>query len=217
MKPFMNLKYENELWNQGYTYVVGVDEVGRGPLAGPLVAAAVILDPQNPIPGLNDSKQLSAKKRQVLLKEIESKAIAYAYSFVDEGTIDTINIYQASKKGMLDAISQLPVKPEHILSDAMPLPESRLPYTAIIKGDTLSASIAAASILAKEVRDAYMIEQSRLYPGYDFEHNKGYPTKKHREAIKALGICPIHRKSYKPVKDAIEHQLRLWEDEQDEL
>ncbi|HOO44038.1 MAG TPA: ribonuclease HII [Bacillota bacterium] len=209
----MNLTFEKQLWSQGYTHIVGVDEVGRGPLAGPLVAAAVILDPDHMIEGLNDSKQLSAKKRQELLIQIKDKAIAYAYSFIDEATIDTINIYQASKKGMLEAIKKLNVQPDYILSDAMPLDESGLPYQAIIKGDSLSASIAAASILAKETRDAYMKIQSQTYPGYDFEHNMGYPTKKHRDALKRIGICPIHRKSYKPVKDMIEQQLSFWEEE----
>ncbi len=206
------LEYEKKLWNEGIKYIVGVDEVGRGPLAGPLVAGAVILDPLNPIEGLKDSKQLSAKKRQELLIEIKSKAIAYAFCFIDEKTIDYINIYQASKKGMLDAIKKLKITPNYILSDAMPLPESDLPYEAIIKGDTLSASIAAASILAKVVRDEYMIEQSKKYPGYDFENNKGYPTKKHLEALKTIGICAIHRRTYKPVKDTLEKQISLWGD-----
>lgn len=206
------LKFEKDLLQKGYQYIVGVDEVGRGPLAGPLVAAAVILDPENPISGLNDSKQLTAKKRQELLQKIKDNAVAYAYAFVDESTIDQINIYQASKKGMLDAIGKLKVKPDFILSDAMPLPESSIPYQAIVKGDTLSASIAAASIVAKEIRDAYMVGQSVLYPGYDFENNKGYPTPKHLKALQDIGICKIHRRSYQPVKDALRHQLSLWEE-----
>jgi len=203
--------FEQQLWRDGIQFVVGVDEVGRGPLAGALVAAAVILNPNNPIVGLNDSKQLSHKKRAVLKKEIEEKALAYSYCFIDEQTIDQINIYQASKLGMIRAIEQLAIKPEYILSDAMPLEESGIPYKSIIKGDTLSASIAAASIIAKEVRDEYMIEMDQQYPGYDFAQNKGYPTKKHLEAIKEIGICEIHRKSYKPVKEVIEKQLSLWE------
>lgn len=207
------LQFEQDLWNKGYRYVAGTDEVGRGPLAGPVVAAAVILDPNKPIIGLNDSKQLTAKQRQRLLLEIKKNAVAYAVSFVSEDVIDTINIYQASKKAMLEAISLLEVTPDYILSDAMPLSESDIEFKAIIKGDTLSASIAAASILAKETRDSYMIEQSKIYPGYDFEHNMGYPTQKHLAAIKTIGICKIHRKSYKPVKDVLEHQISLWEDE----
>lgn len=204
-------QFENKLWDSGIQYVVGVDEVGRGPLAGPLVAAAVILDPNNPIIGLNDSKQLSHKKRVLLKKEIEEKALAYAICFIDELTIDQINIYQASKKGMLDAIDQLSLKPQYILSDAMPLKESEIPFLAIIKGDTLSASIAAASIIAKETRDDYMIEMAKQYVGYDFEHNKGYPTKKHLEALQTIGTCDIHRKTYKPVKNVLEKQYSLWE------
>ncbi|XMB71822.1 ribonuclease HII [Mycoplasmatota bacterium WC30] len=207
----MMLKFETKLWNSGIKYVAGVDEVGRGPLAGPLVAAAVILDPNNPIEGLNDSKQLSHKKREKLLVEIKAKAIAYAYTFIDEATIDIINIYQASKRGMLLSIEKLKVKPEYILSDAMPLKEGNIPFEAIIKGDTLSASIAAASILAKEVRDDYMIKMSLEYPGYGFEKNMGYPTKQHLEALKNIGICEIHRKTYKPVKNILEKQISLWE------
>ncbi len=207
------LKYETELWNQGYKYIVGVDEVGRGPLAGPLVAAAVILDPDNPIEGLNDSKQLSAKKRSLLLKEIEERSLAFSYVFIDEKTIDQINVYQASKKGMLEAIKKLKIKPDYILSDAMPLKESDLPFEAIIKGDTLSASIAAASIVAKEIRDTFMIEQARAYPGYGFESNKGYPTKDHFEALERLGVCAIHRRTYRPVKNILERQMSLWGEE----
>jgi len=205
------LSYEKALWNKGIKYIVGVDEVGRGPLAGPLVAAAVILDPNNPIEGLNDSKQLSSKKRQVMLKEIKEKAIAYAYCFVDEKTIDIINIYQASKKGMIDAINKLEIRPEYILSDAMPLKEIDIPYDAIIKGDTLSASIAAASIVAKETRDDFMVKMDKVYPGYGFKNNKGYPTKEHLEALDKLGICKIHRKSYKPVQRTLQKQISLWE------
>ncbi len=204
-------QYENRLWKHNFKYVVGVDEVGRGPLAGPLVAAAVVLDPKQIIEGLNDSKQLTSSKRKQLKKEIEEKAIAFSYCFVDENTIDRINIYQASKLGMLEAIKTLKVKPDYILSDAMPLKESNLPYDAIIKGDTLSASIAAASIIAKEVRDEYMIKMDTLYPGYDFSNNKGYPTPKHLAALKQIGVCKIHRKTYKPVKAIMESQLSLWE------
>jgi len=203
--------YEKNLWNRGIKYVVGVDEVGRGPLAGSLVAAAVILDPNNPIEGLKDSKQLSHKRRQVLLKEIKEKALAYAYHFVNVETIDKINIYQASKRGMIEAIKKLDIIPNFILSDAMPLEEIGIPFKSIIKGDTLSASIAAASILAKETRDDYMIEMDGIYPGYGFKRHKGYPTKEHIKALNEIGICDIHRKTYKPVKNIIFKQLSLWE------
>ncbi len=200
-------KFESDLWKKGYSYIVGVDEVGRGPLAGPVVAAAVVLDPNKPIIGLRDSKQLSSKQRQELLIEIEEKALDYAISFVSERIIESINIYQASKKAMLNAINSLSLKPDYILSDAMALPKSQIEYQAIIKGDTLSASIAAASIIAKEARDAYMIKQSIKFPGYDFEHNMGYPTKKHLAAIKRFGIIEIHRRTYKPIKDIIEKMV----------
>ena len=211
MKTQKMYKFEKKLWQDGFKYIAGTDEVGRGPLAGPLVACAVILDPNNPIVGLNDSKQLSSKKRQLLKLEIEEKALAIKYVFIDEVTIDKVNIYQASKLGMLEAIKHLKIKPDYILSDAMPLKEASVPHEAIIKGDTLSASIAAASIVAKEVRDAYMIKMSKIYPGYDFENNKGYPTKKHIEALKKIGICDIHRRTYKPIKNIIDKQLSLWE------
>lgn len=211
MKQLKMYQYENRLWKMNFKHVVGVDEVGRGPLAGPLVAAAVVLDPKQPITGLNDSKQLTSKKRKQLKKEIEEKAIAFSYTFVDETTIDRINIYQASKLGMLEAINSLSVKPDYILSDAMPLKESNLPYDAIIKGDTLSASIAAASIIAKEVRDEYMEKMDERYPGYDFLHNKGYPTPKHLQALETIGVCKIHRTTFKPVKAILERQLSLWE------
>lgn len=204
-------RYEENLWNRNINYVVGVDEVGRGPLAGPVVAAAVILDPNNRIEGLKDSKQLSSKRRKELLVLIKENAIAYAYSFVNEKTIDIINIYQASKKAMLDAIGKLEIKPEYILSDAMPLAESNLPFESIIKGDTLSASIAAASILAKETRDDFMIEMDLKYPGYGFAKHKGYPTKQHLFVLEQKGICEIHRKTYKPVKRIIERQITFWE------
>ncbi|MBN2540153.1 MAG: ribonuclease HII [Bacilli bacterium] len=206
-------QFEENAWNRGYHWIAGVDEVGRGPLAGPVVAAAVILDPKQTIEGLNDSKQLTAKQRQRLLLEIKDKAIAFAVSFISETVIDEINIYQASKLAMLKAIEKLSTPPDYILSDAMPLQECGIPFEAIIKGDTLSASIAAASILAKETRDEFMVERSTIYPGYDFEHNMGYPTKKHLDAIQKIGICEIHRKSYKPVKDVLQHQMNLWEEE----
>lgn len=206
----MNLyKYEENLIRNGHSYIAGCDEVGRGPLAGPVVAAAVILDPEHPIDGLNDSKQLSEKKRLLLDEEIKNHCIAYSIQYIWQEEIDQINIYQASKKAMICAIEQLAVKPSFILSDAMPLEGQNIPYESIIKGDTLSASIAAASIIAKVERDRYMVEMSNLYPGYGFEKHKGYPTKQHLEALKLLGVCPIHRKSYQPVRDVLETQIQL--------
>jgi len=202
-------KYEQDLIEKGHHYIAGCDEVGRGPLAGPVVAAAVILDPAYKIEGLHDSKQLSEKKRDILYEEIVKHSISYNVQYIFPEEIDRINIYQASKKAMITAISHLDKVPTFILSDAMPLEGQAIPYESIIKGDTLSASIAAASILAKVERDRYMVQMSTQYPGYGFEKHKGYPTKIHKEALDKLGICEIHRKSYKPVLDCIEKQLKL--------
>lgn len=202
-------EYETELLQQGFKYIVGVDEVGRGPLAAGVLAAAVILDPNIKIEGLNDSKQLSEKKRLKLSEEIKKKALAYSYGYVNEKTIDEINIYEASKLGMLRALSYLKIKPDYILSDAMPLKEQSIPYKAIIKGDTLSASIAAASIIAKVKRDEIMEKLAYIYPDYGFEKNKGYPTPTHLEQLRINGPSKIHRKTYKPVKECLLTQLVL--------
>jgi len=200
-------EFEQKCFEEGYKYICGTDEAGRGPLAGPVTAAAVILNPKDQIEGLNDSKQLSKSKRQALVKEIKARALAYEIVFVSESVIDEINIYQASKKAMVEAIAKLRIKPDYILSDAMPLKESQLPFQAIIKGDTLSASIAAASILAKEARDDYMVELSNQYPLYHFEKHKGYPTKEHIEAIEKYGILPVHRRTYDPIKSMLKKQI----------
>lgn len=199
--------FEDKYHKEGYKHIAGCDEVGRGPLAGPLVCAAVILDPNNVIDGLNDSKKLSEKKRNQLSKEIKEKALAYSIVYVDIETIDKINIYQASKKGMLEAVNNLNIKADFILSDAMPL--GNIPHESIIKGDSKSATIAAASIIAKVERDNHMVELSKKYPLYDLENNKGYPTKKHIEAINKHGVLPIHRKTYSPIKDLLNEQLSL--------
>ncbi len=200
-------EYETKLLDKGFRYIAGCDEVGRGPLAGPVVCAAVILDPDNPIEGLNDSKQLSESKRETLDAIIKEKALAYAIAYISPKEIDRLNIYQASKKGMLDAVRKLSIEPDYILSDAMPL--GQLPHLSIIKGDTLSASIAAASIIAKVERDHYMIELGVKYPQYGFEQHKGYPTKKHIEAIWKYGVFEEYRKSYKPVQDVLNQQIEL--------
>ncbi len=210
MKELKNLlKFETELYSKGFKYIAGVDEVGRGPLAAGVLAAAVILDPNKPINGLNDSKQLTEKKRVLLAKEIEEKALFYSYGYVDANIIDQINIYQASKLAMLKALSYLKVKPDYILSDAMPLFEQDIPFQAIIKGDSLSASIAAASIIAKVKRDEIMDKLARIYPGYGFEKHKGYPTKLHLDKLFELGPCPLHRRTYKPVKECYLKQMNL--------
>lgn len=202
-------QYEHKLLKNGYKYICGVDEAGRGPLAGPVVAGAVILNPDVTIEGLNDSKQLSEKTRNHLAEAIRKQALAYSVAFISNEMIDEINIYQASKLAMMEAIKGLSIQPDYILSDAMPLKEQDIPFEAIIKGDCLSASIAAGSILAKVARDEYMVRMASVYPGFDFEQNKGYPTKKHLQALDLLGITPIHRKTYHPVQQILEKQLTL--------
>ncbi len=202
-------EFENALLDKGHNYIAGCDEVGRGPLAGPVVAAAVILDPFNKIEGLNDSKKLSEKKRIRLSKEIIEKAIAYKITYIYPEEIDRINIYQASKKAMIISINNLDITPTFVLSDAMPLDELSMPHLSIIKGDSKSATIAAASIIAKVERDNFMIELSKQYPKFGFEKHKGYPTKMHLEAIKKFGVNEHYRKSYKPVSDIINKQMEL--------
>lgn len=201
-----NYQYETELYNDGKIYIAGVDEVGRGPLAGPVVAAAVIMPKDCYIEGVTDSKKLSAKKRALLKKEIESKALAIGISFIDEKTIDEVNIYQASKLAMLDALSKLEVTPEVVLVDAMPL-ELDMPSISIIKGDELSFMIGCASIIAKETRDDFMIELDKKYPEYGFSKHKGYPTKAHVEAVYKYGVLDIHRKTYKPISEMIKKEM----------
>ena len=201
-----NYQYETELYNDGKIYIAGVDEVGRGPLAGPVVAAAVIMPKDCYIEGVTDSKKLSAKKRALLKKEIESKALAIGISFIDEKTIDEVNIYQASKLAMLDALGKLEVTPEVVLVDAMPL-ELEMPSISIIKGDELSFMIGCASIIAKETRDDFMIELDKKYPEYGFAKHKGYPTKAHIEAVYKYGVLDIHRKTYKPISEMIKKEM----------
>lgn len=202
-------EYEQECFKHGLHAVCGTDEAGRGPLAGPVVAGAVILNPNYTIEGLNDSKQLSAKKREALAIEIKNHALAWGIGYVFEDEIDRINIYQASKLAMMKAISDMKIQPDYILSDAMPLRESGIPFLAIIKGDTLSASIAAGSILAKVSRDEYMCQMALRYPQYGFEIHKGYPTKQHLTALEKYGACPIHRKTYRPVMEVLQKQTFL--------
>ena len=197
------LKYEHELYEQGYNLIAGCDEAGRGPLCGPVVAAAVILPKDYKLEGLNDSKQLSEKKRDKFFEIIKKDAISYGISIIDAKTIDEVNIYEASRMAMLDAISKLSVKPDFIITDAMPLnKENSMP---IIHGDALSITIAAASVLAKVTRDQIMYELDKKYPMYDLAHNKGYPTKKHLEALEKYGTCKYHRFSYGPVKNCKLH------------
>lgn len=194
-------KYEKGLKNKGYKLICGTDEAGRGPIAGPVVAAAVILDENKPIKGLNDSKKLSVSKRKALYQEINEKAKAVSISIIDAFEIDQINILEASRKAMALAIESLKIKPDFILSDYMDLSiYTNIPFLSLIKGDQKSASISAASIIAKVKRDQIMVEYNNIYEGYGFDLHKGYPTKKHLEEINLRGITPIHRKSFKPVK-----------------
>lgn len=187
---------EQEVFAQGYTLVCGVDEAGRGPLAGPVCAAAVILPKNVEIPGLNDSKKLSDKRRRELFPIIKEAAVAYAIAFADHKEIDEINILQATYLAMERAISQLPVKPDFALIDGNRAKDFGLPVKTVVHGDSLSASIAAASILAKVTRDDYMLEMAQQYPGYGFEIHKGYGTKAHYAALTEHGPCPIHRMTF---------------------
>lgn len=180
--------------------IAGVDEVGRGPLAGPVVTAAVILDPNNPIEGLNDSKKLSQKKREALAVEIMAKALAYSYGRAEFDEIDDINILQATLLAMQRAVAGLSIKPTLVLVDGNRTPDFSIPAKAIIKGDGKIAEISAASIIAKVLRDNEMCEMDRLYPGYGFSGHKGYPTKGHLSALNSLGVCPIHRLTFAPVR-----------------
>ncbi len=202
-------QFEEELYDNGYHLICGVDEAGRGPLAGPVVVASCILPPFLRIKGINDSKKLSAKKREELYKIIVKQAIDYKIVFVSNEDVDKYNIYQATKKGMLEAVSKLKVQPDYALIDAMPLHELELKHDSIIHGDARCASIAAASILAKVTRDHYMEKMDVKYPNYGFKKHKGYPTKDHLEALEKYGPCKIHRKTYAPVSKYFSKQLAL--------
>ena len=189
-------EYENEARSQGFVSVAGMDEAGRGPLAGPVVAAAVILDPENPVYGVDDSKKLSPKKRAALKAEIEAKAISVGVGIVDVETIDSINILEATKLAMKKAVEALDPPPQLLLIDAVRLKDLPIEQRSIIKGDALSVSIAAASIIAKETRDEMLRAYDELYPEYGFASHKGYGTKQHMDAIRKFGPLPIHRKTF---------------------
>lgn len=204
-----NYYFERKLREQGITLVAGVDEVGRGPLVGPVVAACVILPEEFSLEGLTDSKKLSEKKREYFYDEIMRQAVSVGVGIISEKKIDEVNIYEATKLAMKEAISKCNIQPEHILIDAMPL-SLDIPTTSIIKGDFKSITISAASVMAKVTRDRMLDELDKKYPMYDFKDNKGYPTKKHLEAIEEYGIIPEHRRSYGPVRDYLEKQLSLF-------
>lgn len=190
------LRYETNLIKKGYKYVCGVDEVGRGPLAGPVVCAAVIMPVDDIIDGVDDSKKPTEKKRQKLAEEIKKKAIAYAICRIEPQIIDEINILQATRLCMKDAIESLDIKPDFVLVDGNMTLDTDIPQKYIIKGDSFSYSIGAASIIAKVYRDKLMEEYAVTYPRYSFEKNKGYGTVAHVNAIKQAGICPVHRRSF---------------------
>ena len=197
------LAYEKECYARGMELIAGVDEVGRGPLAGPVVAAAVILPKACKIPGLNDSKKIPKSKHKEIYEAVLQNAIAIGIGIKDNHVIDQVNIYEATKLAMMEAIGQLEPQPQHLLIDAMKL-DLPIPQTSIIKGDANSLSIAAASIVAKVTRDQMMEEFDREYPGYDFAQNAGYGTAKHLAGLDKLGVTPIHRRSFEPVKSMCE-------------
>ena len=196
------LTYEKDLYKQGLTLIAGVDEVGRGPLAGPVVAAAVILPQGCKIKGLNDSKKIPKKKHLEVFQAVQNQALSIGIGIIDNQVIDQVNIYEATKLAMKEAISQLSLQPQHLLIDAMKL-DLPISQTSIIKGDANSLSIAAASIIAKVTRDELMKDYDSQFPGYDFTANAGYGTAKHLEGLTKLGVTPIHRTSFEPVKSLV--------------
>ena len=202
MMTVNNLKYERDLYKKGYNLICGVDEVGRGPLVGPVVAAAVILPKNYHLDGLTDSKKLSEKKREYLYEILMKDAISIGIGEVSAKEIDEINILEASRKAMMIAISKLNPKPDYILSDAMKL-NLEVECLPIIHGDFLSISISAASVIAKVTRDRLMIELDKKYPQYEFAKHKGYPTKRHLELLKKNGVLDNYRFTYRPVHDLI--------------
>lgn len=199
MKHYENHDIENRLYQEGYQFIAGTDEVGRGPLIGPVTAAAVIMPVGCIIEGVTDSKKVSEKNRNILYDEIIKKALSYSIVFIDAKKIDEINILEASRLAMMEALKNLKIKPDYILADAMKL-DVDVPTEAIIKGDSLSFTIGCASILAKVARDNYMDELDKIYPEFELKKNKGYPTKAHRDAIIKYGICKYHRRSFGPVR-----------------
>ena len=208
-KQFVNMQaYEHALAKRGFRLIAGVDEAGRGPLAGPVVAASVILPSDFTLYGLTDSKQLNEKQRLNFYHTVKEQAITYNVSIIDNLTIDRMNIFEATKLAMIQSLKALDPQPDHSLIDAVKLTGLNHPTTPIIKGDQKSVSIAAASIIAKVTRDLLMKEIHKEFPSYDFKSNMGYGTKHHVEQIKKRGITPYHRKSFAPVKEVINYQLR---------
>ena len=202
------LKYESEAYKTGKKIIIGLDEAGRGPMAGPLVVAGVIFKEGYYNDLINDSKQLSEKKREQLYDLIIENALAYHIEVIDIEEVDKLNVYQASRTGMIRCVEKISLKPDFALTDAMPLGDT-IEHLSIIKGDALSLSIGAASILAKVTRDRLMKDYDKIYPEYGFAKHKGYPTKAHKEALKLYGITPIHRRSFAPVMEVLNEQLTL--------
>lgn len=190
------MEYENALYDKGYDMIAGIDEAGRGPLAGPVVACAVVLKKGEYIEGLNDSKKISPKKREKLYDEIIEKCLSYSLGIVDNEVIDKINILEATRLAMKEAIEGLEIKPDYLLIDAETHVKTDIPLKGIIKGDSLSVSIAAASIIAKVTRDRMLVEFDKQYPEYEFSKHKGYGTALHIQKIGELGLTPIHRKTF---------------------
>ncbi|WP_078547164.1 ribonuclease HII [Litchfieldia alkalitelluris] len=199
-------QFEENLYSNGVKYIAGIDEVGRGPLAGPVIAAAVILPRDFYLPGLNDSKKLTELKREQLYVEIAQSALSIGVGIIDANKIDEVNIYQATKLAMKQAILKLSIKPDHLLIDAMQL-SIQIPQTSIIKGDSKSYSIAASSIIAKVTRDRLMKRLGMEYPQYGFEQNMGYGTSLHLEALQNYGVTDHHRRSFAPVREALTQDL----------
>lgn len=190
-------EFENKLYSEGLKYIAGIDEAGRGPLAGPVVVGIAIMKPDSFIEGVNDSKKISEKKRELLYEQITKEAIDWSVGIVDQNEIDEINILNATKKALHMAITNLKIKPDRILVDALEhIDTCGIPYTSIIKGDAKVYSISAASIIAKVTRDRMMKEYDEIYPEYGFAGHKGYGTAKHIQAIKTYGPCPLHRKTF---------------------
>ncbi|MCI7667707.1 MAG: ribonuclease HII [Megasphaera elsdenii] len=194
---------ETAYYNQGLYHVAGIDEAGRGPAAGPVMVAAVILPPYWECPGLNDSKKVPPAKRDLLYDKIMAEAVAVSCVAKSEKEIDELDIYHTTMQGMYDAVNGLAVPAEAVLVDAMPLRELTVPHKSLVHGDALSASIAAASIIAKVTRDRLMVEYDKKYPQYGFAVHKGYLTKMHMEALREYGPCPIHRRSFEPIKSMV--------------
>ena len=204
--------FENAAYSDGYKFIAGTDEAGRGSLVGPVTVAAVILPPNIYIPKLNDSKKLSARRREVLYDEITAVAVSFSCVEVSVEEVDTLNVYRATLEGMVRAVKKLSVQPDFVLTDAMKIDFGEdISSRSVVRGDSLSASIAAASIIAKVTRDRMADEWSKKFPEYGFEHNRGYGTKEHLAALEKFGATPIHRKTFAPVKYMMSNAVKLWD------